>query len=465
MKAPPTLVNPARRLVLLSLGLAVAGLALALSLAALGLIPVEASATIGAALALILGLFALWLRCFFVPQGDRNLDAFRKGDYLLHWSYQPKERLRYAEAEWRRFRESRWPWAQTAPWALLVGLATVAVGAWLWWSQPGGPDDPSGEYLTCLGAVIAFIGGLYVVLNWHFRSSLSKVADAYFGPAALYVPGRHDVWSALSMCGRGFNGLYLVPEDGGLFLHCEVDVRAPFWVLLMIRELPPFRVPVPAGHEEEARRFIQDARIAAQTAAIEEWPDDADAYLERGNAYAAKDETDRALADYAEAIRRGDLAEAYMKRAALYARLGDQGLARTDYARAADGWAEEIKQWADFPEFLAEAHLKRGDARAGAGDAERARADYERALAVSEEEARLDPDSAAACRGRGDANRRLGAEDKALADYDRAVRLDPTCAPAFLERGKMYARRGDRERAEADRRRALQLDPGLAEDE
>jgi Flp pilus assembly protein TadD len=461
------LVNPARRLALWAMGLALAGLVVPLVLSACGLVGIEVSAGLGGGLALVLGLFALILRCWFVPQGDRNLEVFRRGEHWVHWACEPAEWQRYAEAEWQRFAQARWPYPQAAPWMLLASVAVGLGCAWLWWHD-GWADDSPWFYLVCLAAVTGFIGGLYHVLNWHYRRSLRCVGDVYLAPTALYVPGRDDVWSVLSMCGSGFHGIHFVPGDGGpALLHCAVDLKVPFWLLLMLREMPAFRIPVPAGREDEARRFIQDARIATLSGALLADPEDADAYVERGTIYAGKGEHERALADYGEAIRLSpEGPEPYVARAALHARLGNSAQARSDFARAAEGWTKTIELFTGAtPGLRGWAYSRRAEAYTGMGDLVKAEADHDQAIAEYTSAIQADPEDANAYRGRGDAHCRQGAFDQAVADYDQAVELDPTSALAYFKRGNAYARLGDEARAQADQQSALRLDPTVADEE
>ena len=59
------------------------------------------------------------------------------------------------------------------------------------------------------------------------------------------------------------------------------------------------------------------------------------AYCGRGNAYQEKTEYDKALADYAEAIRLNpNLARAYYRRGTAYEKMGEKAKAEEDFAQA-----------------------------------------------------------------------------------------------------------------------------------
>ena len=63
-------------------------------------------------------------------------------------------------------------------------------------------------------------------------------------------------------------------------------------------------------------------------------PDLAEAYHNRGLAWAEKDEYDKAIADYSEAIRlKPDYAKAYFNRGIAYYKKGDQAKADADFAK------------------------------------------------------------------------------------------------------------------------------------
>jgi tetratricopeptide (TPR) repeat protein len=131
-----------------------------------------------------------------------------------------------------------------------------------------------------------------------------------------------------------------------------------------------------------------DQQIVACTAIIDggsEAPANlARAYCNRGVAYEAKGQVDRAGADYTNAVR-----------------LGPEGI-----------WH----------------YLCRGYANHSRGALDQAIADFDQAIAI-------DPLTAASFAGRGVIYRAKGDVDRAIANYDEAIRLDPKNAIAFFNRG------------------------------
>ncbi len=107
----------------------------------------------------------------------------------------------------------------------------------------------------------------------------------------------------------------------------------------------------------------------------------------RGNAYKAQKDLDRAMADYNEAIR--------------------------------------------LDPKLAVAFSDRGLAFQAQGDHQRAMADFNQAI-------ELDPKLALAYNNRGFEYQIKGDLERALADYDEAIRLDPKLAPAYKNLENTY---------------------------
>ena len=189
-----------------------------------------------------------------------------------------------------------------------------------------------------------------------------------------------------------------------------------------------------------------DERIKACTALIRsggETPKNlAVAYNNRGNAYGAKGDFGRAIADFNEAIALDpDLPTVYYNRATAY---DDEG----DLDRAIADFDEAIRL---DPKF-ALAYNNRGSAFNAEGDFGRAIADYSAAI-------RLDPKYAAAYNNRGNAYSAQGEFGRAIADCSDAIRLDPKYALAYRTRGIAYFYSGDLAKALADVSQASKLDP------
>jgi tetratricopeptide (TPR) repeat protein len=151
-----------------------------------------------------------------------------------------------------------------------------------------------------------------------------------------------------------------------------------------------------------------DRAIAEYAAALREDPNSAMAYHGRGKAYYNKRMYDQAIADYTQAIRLDpNYVYAYSSRALVYRYKGDWNRAIADYTQAI----------------------------------------------------RLDPNYVYAYNNRGDAYSAKGDEDRAIADFTQVIRLDPGFVLAYTNRGTLYAHKGDYNRAIADFEAALRIDP------
>ena len=194
-----------------------------------------------------------------------------------------------------------------------------------------------------------------------------------------------------------------------------------------------------------ARKEEYDRAIADFDQAIELQPDVAGAYYNRGNAYYYKGEYDRAIADYDQAVElQPDFAMAYYSRGNAYADTGDYDRAITNYDQA-------IELQPDY----AGAYTTRGIAYHYKGEYDRAIADYDQAI-------ELQPDVAGAYSNRGNAYYYKGEYDRAIADYDQAIEIQPNFAMAYYNRGTAYADIGDYEQAITYYDQAIELQPDYA---
>jgi tetratricopeptide (TPR) repeat protein len=230
----------------------------------------------------------------------------------------------------------------------------------------------------------------------------------------------------------------------------------------------------------EQRQF--DEAIRVFTEILQADPDRADAWYGRGFAFVEKGFPDTAIEDLDRAIRldsnppqasgqdgrpsivdpdltarrKADAAQAYCQRGRAYAMTGD-------YARGVQDATEAIRLKPDFAAAYscrAVAYLK--DCK------------YDRALADLAEAVRLDPNlespsrtwRAEACRGRGVIHLAARRWDEAIVSLEEAIRLeperskqlDPQLSQAYRERGFERANRGDFDEAVRDLNTALKLD-------
>jgi tetratricopeptide (TPR) repeat protein len=175
---------------------------------------------------------------------------------------------------------------------------------------------------------------------------------------------------------------------------------------------------------------------------IEDQPESADDYRDRGKAKSAKGDLDGALADFDKAIElKPDSASAYNDRGRIKRTKKDFDGALADFNRAI-----ELKN--DF----AQAYNSRGLVKVAKKDLDGAMSDYNRAL-------ELQPDLAAAYNNRGELRRGKSDWDGAVADYTRAIEQQPEMAVAYNNRGEVKRIKGDMAGALIDFNRAIELKP------
>ena len=189
-----------------------------------------------------------------------------------------------------------------------------------------------------------------------------------------------------------------------------------------------------------------DLRVNACTAAIQSGMlsknDLAIVYQNRGLAYGAKREYDRAITEFDEAIRiNPQFALPYNDRGFTYARKGDfeRAIADFDAAIRLD------------PRYIL-ALRNRGFAYYAKREYDLAIADYDAAI-------ELDPNDIAAYNDRGNVYRAKGDPDRAIADFDKAIQLNPSLAVAYSNRCYAYYDKGDYDRAIVDCNEAIRIGP------
>jgi len=159
-----------------------------------------------------------------------------------------------------------------------------------------------------------------------------------------------------------------------------------------------------------------EAKVEACTKAISSGQLNADnaarALSNRGNAYLALGQIDRAIADYTNAIKLAPSAVGYFNR-------GNAYLKKEDYANAESDYTACLKL---DPNFV-DAYLSRGVTFLNRGQYDRAIQDYNEAL-------RLRPNYVVAIVKRGTAYFAKGDYAHAIQDYDEALRLEPGNAQA-----------------------------------
>ncbi|MCX3061360.1 tetratricopeptide repeat protein [Streptomyces beihaiensis] len=153
---------------------------------------------------------------------------------------------------------------------------------------------------------------------------------------------------------------------------------------------------------------------------------------------------DDALADYAVVIEQDpNHAEHYLERGDILRRLGRDEEALADYTRA-------LELSPPFPEI----YYNRGDLRLADGDVKGAMEDFSYVI-------ELEPEFLEAYINRAGLHLELGDPDAALRDAETGLRLAPDCAHLHAVVGHVLAEREDHAGAEAAYDRALNADPAL----
>jgi tetratricopeptide (TPR) repeat protein len=189
-----------------------------------------------------------------------------------------------------------------------------------------------------------------------------------------------------------------------------------------------------------------DQRIVACTALIqsgdESASDLASDFVNRGNAYASRQDYDKAVADYTEVLKHKPTdAIAFYNRGDAFRLKRDYDNAIVDYDRAI----------ALNPRYE-DAFVNRGAAHAAKGDADRAINDYTVALL-------LDGSDVTAYRNRGDAYVDKGDFDLALQDYDEAITRAPGDAAGYRSRGYLHFYAGEFAKSATDLARVAAAEP------
>ena len=133
-------------------------------------------------------------------------------------------------------------------------------------------------------------------------------------------------------------------------------------------------------------------------------------------------------------------------------------VASYDSARAAYEKNDNDRAIADYSDAI-KLNPKYANAYVGRGSAWYAKKDYDRAIADYDEAIRIDPNNGLSYLDRGFAWSAKKDLDRAIADYDEAIRRYPTYAEAFDQRGHAWQTKGNLDRAIADFGETIKIDP------
>jgi hypothetical protein len=198
--------------------------------------------TFGACGAFVTTVVALVLRPT-ARSAEQQLAAFRRGEYLAHWTYEPDE--------WRRFAEAEWAGARRAAWGpVVVALAFLAfLLSGLIWIKP---EEGDALLLAIISALlVGFAAFAYGLVRFSGRASYQRafrqVGETYLGPRGIYYNGMYHTWDSF---GIGLKDIRLRAGNPTV-LELTIGTAASGRPDFTLRAL------VPAGHEEEARRVVE----------------------------------------------------------------------------------------------------------------------------------------------------------------------------------------------------------------
>ena len=162
----------------------------------------------------------------------------------------------------------------------------------------------------------------------------------------------------------------------------------------------------------------------------------------RGMALTNKEEFNRAIEDYDQAIRLDPkYLWSWVNRAEAWYRKGEAGRAFAD-----------LEQAARLDPNSSRVYSVRASTWWLVGELDRAIADYDEAI-------RLEPNFSVFYNNRALVWRDKGDYDKAIADFDEAIRRDPKDVRAYANRGEIWRLKGDLDRALADQETQVRISP------
>lgn len=192
----------------------------------------------------------------------------------------------------------------------------------------------------------------------------------------------------------------------------------------------------------KAERYTQAIGILNTMSMMD--PQYAAAYIHRGRAYGAAGIRQRALTDFARAIKLDTRsALPYHYRGVFYNSIARSREAVADFTRAIER----------EPKFVM-AYYNRGAVYQQLRESKKALADFAQVIV-------LNPDDAGAYNNRGVSYSMQGERDKALKDFTTAIKLQPTNALAYYNRGRIFDKERQTSLALYNYNKALTLDPGF----
>ena len=172
---------------------------------------------------------------------QRERQALLDGDCLANWNYSREEWQRFTESEWRRDRRVKWGDA----------LATVLVlGVIVWFFVPdrlsNGSSLTRAEYSFGFGLFAAVFTAIVAQVRARLdhRSRLRGAANTIIGYRGVFC-GKYIPWTGFGI------SLGTVKLDEGTPSVLEFELKLPKSNTQYVR------VPVPHGHEHQAREIVK----------------------------------------------------------------------------------------------------------------------------------------------------------------------------------------------------------------
>ena len=210
--------------------------------------------------------------------------------------------------------------------------------------------------------------------------------------------------------------------------------------------------------KDYAERKQYDNAVDDFTKAISIDPDNADAYIERAGALAAKGNFEAAMLDFDRAKNLNAEAAKIVSE-----KLRDPKFAAGYVARGNTYWGnKEYKQAIAEYDRAIEIDPRNFEAHVSRGESLYALRDYANALASIDQALALNPTSVRANNARANVLYSSGDYDGALLSYDKAIASSPKDKILFSNRADAYAKKRDCTRAILDLNQAIALDPRYA---
>lgn len=239
-------------------------------------------------------------------------------------------------------------------------------------------------------------------------------------------------------------------ELGRILLDDGEDLQAAQRCFQQAREEEPQNADVHAGMGElYLARNELDKAIGAYTEALKLAPDTAWILTNRGVAYDLRSQLPEAIADYSRAIELDpEDPQTWMNRGNVYLQQAEYDKAITDYTKGIAVDPENV-----------DLYTSRADALMALGDSDSLKA----VIADSEKAMTLAPENFHAYTARAYANQELGELDAAIADFRKAINLDGPKGEAHRLLGYAQFLNGDSESAVKELDAAIGLNEESAE--